>query len=69
MPDGKENETKMETRRKDEEKEEDEFVMGCRRRVIAFVHRWVHTIRDPVFDEPSVHALIKVGCKRMRLCI
>ncbi|XP_047112934.1 rap guanine nucleotide exchange factor 4 [Schistocerca piceifrons] len=30
-----------------------DFLLACKRRVVQFVHRWVLTIRHPVFDDPS----------------
>ncbi|XP_071445766.1 rap guanine nucleotide exchange factor 4 [Hetaerina americana] len=33
--------------------QDSEFVLSCKRRVVQFVHRWVTTIRNPVFDDPA----------------
>ncbi|XP_069683712.1 rap guanine nucleotide exchange factor 4 isoform X2 [Periplaneta americana] len=36
-----------------------EFLLACKRRVVQFVHRWVITIRHPVFDDASSLAFLE----------
>ncbi|XP_021949449.1 rap guanine nucleotide exchange factor 4 isoform X3 [Folsomia candida] len=36
-----------------------EFILACKRRVVQFVHRWVTTIYDPVFEEVCTHAFLQ----------
>lgn len=36
-----------------------EFVLACKRRVVQFVHRWVITIRHPVFEDPHSLAFVE----------
>ncbi|XP_059478208.1 rap guanine nucleotide exchange factor 4 isoform X2 [Neocloeon triangulifer] len=36
-----------------------EFLVACKRRVVHYVHRWVTTIRHPVFEEPSAFAFLE----------
>ncbi|ODN00672.1 Rap guanine nucleotide exchange factor 4 [Orchesella cincta] len=35
-----------------------EFLLACKRRVVQFVHRWVTTIGDPVFEEQCTHTFL-----------
>lgn len=37
-----------------------EFIISCKRRVVQFVHCWVLTIGDPVFEEPCTHTFLQV---------
>ncbi|XP_066979816.1 rap guanine nucleotide exchange factor 4 isoform X3 [Macrobrachium rosenbergii] len=39
--------------------QDDEFIVACKRRVILFVHRWVMTIRAPVFNNPTASQFLQ----------
>ncbi|XP_068242450.1 rap guanine nucleotide exchange factor 4 [Palaemon carinicauda] len=39
--------------------QDDEFIVACKRRVILFVHRWVMTIRAPVFNNPDASQFLQ----------
>ncbi|XP_063237984.1 rap guanine nucleotide exchange factor 4 [Bacillus rossius redtenbacheri] len=36
-----------------------EFLLACKRRVVQFIHCWVLTIRQPVFEDPNALAFIE----------
>lgn len=52
--------TKKSTYRIDSPSQDREFLVACKRRVVHFVHRWVTTIRQPVFEEPSAFSFLEV---------
>ncbi|KAJ9588304.1 hypothetical protein L9F63_018328, partial [Diploptera punctata] len=49
----------MSTYRIDSPSQDREFLLACKRRVVQFVHRWVITIRHPVFDDSSSLAFLE----------
>ncbi|KAG8222436.1 hypothetical protein J437_LFUL008434, partial [Ladona fulva] len=42
-----------------------EFVLACKRRVVQFIHRWVTTIRNPVFDDPAALSFLQELAKEV----
>ncbi|KAJ4445394.1 hypothetical protein ANN_07199 [Periplaneta americana] len=51
--------THQSTYRIDSPSQDREFLLACKRRVVQFVHRWVITIRHPVFDDASSLAFLE----------
>lgn len=41
--------------------EDQEFMLACKRRVVAFVYRWVSAIRQPVFDDQMAVDFVEVS--------
>ncbi|XP_063842158.1 LOW QUALITY PROTEIN: rap guanine nucleotide exchange factor 4-like [Scylla paramamosain] len=39
--------------------QDQEFIVACKRRVIHFVHRWVMTIKTPVFSSPAASQFLQ----------